>query len=106
MQTIKSPCIILDDAIYYIELNCNYEASSAPGFLHRRCTVGVTTPGGYECIGSFDKDYRGMWNASIDTIFDPETDSDATGLGDFDQRLDAIVALWSARRSAYFRHSN
>jgi hypothetical protein len=106
MQTIKSPCIILDDGLFYIELNCNYEPSSAPGFLHRRCAVGVTTPGGYECIGSFDQTIGGMWSASIDAIYDPETDSDATGLGDFDQRLDAIVALWSARRSAYCRHSN
>lgn len=42
---------ILDDGEYYIELNVNFPAADAPGFLQRRCYVGVTTPGGYECVG-------------------------------------------------------
>jgi hypothetical protein len=43
--------------------------------------VGVTTPGGYECVGSFAQDPRGRWHASFDAPYDPVTDSDSRWLG-------------------------
>lgn len=95
---------VLDDGEFYIELNVNSPAREAPGFLQRRCYVGVTTPGGYECIGSFEREPAGGWSASIDIPYDEEADSDSRRLGHFDERLDAIAALWGARRDAYCRH--
>ncbi len=100
------PLVVLDDGHYYIELNVNFQdEASAPGFLQRRCYVGVTTPGGYECIGNFERQPSGKWRASIDMVYDPRTGSDSKTLGSFGQRMDAIVALWGARRSAYCRHA-
>ena len=95
---------ILDDGEYYVELNVNYPPEDAPGFLQRRCYVGITTPGGYECIGRFDRSPRGTWQASIDAPYDPVSQSDTRSLGQHRSRLDAIAALWSARREAFCRH--
>ena len=95
---------ILDDGEYYVELNGNYPPAEAPGFLQRRCYVGVTTPSGYACVGSFECSPRGTWQASIDAPYDPATGSDSRSLGQHRSRLDAIVALWSARREALCRH--
>ena len=97
---------ILDDGEYYVELNVNFPASDAPGFLQRRCYVGVTTPGGYECVGGFERNARGLWQASIDAAYDPTTGSDSRLLGQHRSRLDAIAALWSARRRALCRHKD
>lgn len=93
--------IILDDGTFFIELNCNHEAGDAPGFLNRRCAHGPTTPGGYECVGSFDKASKGRWNASVDTRYDPATDSDSRLVSTGTYRLGAIIALWQARHDAY-----
>src|ERR1019366_10017329 len=97
---------ILDGGEYYVELNVNFPAADAPGFLQRRCYVGVTTPGGYECVGSFAQDPRGRWHASVDASYDPVTDSDSRSLGRHNSRMDAIVALWRARRQALCRHKS
>lgn len=96
--------IILDDGTFYVDLNVNYPAEAAPGFLLRRCPVGLTTPGGYECVGSFCQVGNGLWRADVNAPYDPETDSDCLGLGEFKDRKDAIVALWHGRRYAYTRH--
>ena len=93
--------IILDDGEFFIDLNCNYEASNAPGFLERRCAYNATTPGGFECVGSFDKALDGTWNASINMAYDPETDSDSRVVVDGVTRMDAITALWGARIEAH-----
>ena len=66
--------VILDDGEFYIDLNCNYEASNAPGFLERRCPYSATTPGGFECIGSFGKALDGTWKADVNAPYDPDTD--------------------------------
>lgn len=102
----QTDVVILDDGMFYIDLNCNYSPALAPGFLQHRCYVGVTTPGGYECVGSFDQKHDGMWEASIDIEYDHETESDARILGRFPTRLDAIAALWAARHQAHCRHAN
>lgn len=102
---VRHSAVILDDGEFYIELNANFGPGNAPGFLQRRCYVGVTTPGGYECVGSFGRcSVTGMWSASIDAPYDPRTDSDARLIGSYPRRLDAIVALWSARQLAHCRH--
>lgn len=98
--------VILDDGAFYIELNCNHSPALAPGFLQHRCYVGVTTPGGYECVGSFEQKPDRMWEASIDIEYDSKTDSDAKSLGRYPTRLDAIAALWAARHEAHCHHAD
>lgn len=102
---MSQPHIIIDDGRYYIDLNCNYEAPDAPGFLALRCPRGLTTPGGFDCLGSFDKKPDGTWQASIHTLLDEETDSDARTVAAGVSRMDAIAALWKHRESAFSRHA-
>lgn len=102
---MKADQIILDDSQFFINLNCNYEAANAPGFLKRRCAYSATTPGGFECVGSFDRAPDGTWNASINTVYDPEADSDACVVAEGSSRIDAIAALWRERHRVHFGHS-
>lgn len=95
--------IIIDDGSFYIELNGNYEADQAPGFLQRRCAYGTTTPGGYECVGSFQR-RAGQWSADVSAPYDPATDGDCLSLGLFANRMDAIAALWKRRHEALCTH--
>lgn len=96
---------LLDDGEFYIELNCNVDPSAAPGFLHRRCGYGATTPGGYECVGSFQERVDGTWSADVNAPLDQATDSDCLVLAAGVSRLAAIAALWQGRRSAYWTHA-
>lgn len=99
--------VILDDGRYSIELHANSPRARAPGFLRRRCYVGVTTPEGYECLGSFAQEFgSGLWVAAINALYDEARDSDSRVVGRFPRRLDAIVALWGARGDAYQRHDD
>lgn len=102
---VPSSEIILDDGQWYVELNCNYPAEDAPGFLQARCPAGPTTPGGFECVGSFERDtITGHWRASVNAPLDPATDSDSLSLGAFPDRLSAIAVLWRRRHEALRRH--
>jgi hypothetical protein len=92
--------ILLDDGEFYVELNANFEPARAPGFLHRRCRTSLTTPGGYECVGSFDMAKSGRWTADLNAPFDDATCSDVLRLGEFGERLNAIAALWRRRGEA------
>ncbi|WP_321820856.1 MULTISPECIES: hypothetical protein [unclassified Burkholderia] len=96
--------MLLDDGEFYIERNCNYDAATANGFLQRRCAIGRSTPGGYECIGSYERNVVGEWTASINAAYDEGADSDSRELGNFTTNLDAIAALWMARRDACCKH--
>jgi len=88
MATCTEPsATILDDGDFYVELNCNDSSAAAAGFLQRRCYVGVTTPGGYECIGSFERDVLGRWRASIDAVYDEQTGSDKGGVSAHRMRI-------------------
>lgn len=97
--------IVLDDGSYYVELNVNSDPHDAPGFLQRRCAVGLHTPGGYECLGSFNPTPGGAWRADVNAPYDNTTDSDARDLGRFADRVDAILALWAARHDAFSVHN-
>ena len=96
--------IVLDDGEFYMELNGNYAAFEAPGFLHRRCGYGLTTPGGYECLGSFAKTVDGTWRADVAAPLDRDTDSDCTVVAERVSRMDSIAALWVNRNLAYSTH--
>ena len=96
--------VILDDGEFCIDLNCNYEASNAPGFLERRCPYSATTPGGFECIGSFDKAVDGTWRADVNAPYDPATDGDCRIVAQGVSRLDAIAALWRERHTAHTKN--
>lgn len=101
---MSSNQIILDDGKFFMSLNVNYEASIAPGFLSRRCALGPGTPGGYECVGSFQKSTDETWSANINAHCDPETDGDSEVVAKGVTRLDAIAALWTARTQAILSH--
>ncbi len=92
--------IILDDGQYFVELNSNYPLKDAPGMLLRRRARSDTTPGGNECIGSFDKRLDGQWNADVTVPYDPVRDVECHVLAEGVDRMDAIVALWTGRRMA------
>ena len=96
---------ILDDGEFYVELE-SLEVADAPGFLQRRCRVGEKTPGGYECVGSFDCDSQGRWQALVVAPCDPITGSDYRLLGQHLSRLDAIATLWGARSQALCRYES
>ena len=96
---------ILDDGRFYIELNINYDPFDAPGFLQRRCAAGPTTPGGHECLGSFQKRPDGTWSADVTASWNEETDSDCSVLASNVERLDAISALWRGRHTALSTHN-
>lgn len=97
--------IIIDDGKFYILLNVNYEPYDAPGFLLRRCEHSQTTPGGYECLGRFQKSADGKWSAEISAPVDDGTGSESQVLEKGVRRLSAISALWMGRTSAYSTHS-
>lgn len=96
--------VLLDDGVYFIELNPNYPAREAPGFLQRRCRVTTTTPSGWECVGGFDRDGRGGWTASLNAPYNHETDSDSLELGAWKERMTAIAVLWRKRHEAHCKH--
>jgi hypothetical protein len=106
MDTHTHRAVIADDGEYYIELDGNHAPNDAPGFLQRRCYIGVITPDGYECVGSFGRNEQGLWQASIDAPYDEATGTDRRTLGQFTERMNAIVALWGRRREAYCRHKD
>lgn len=99
--TMGTSSIVLDDGSIYVDLNANYEASKAPGFLMCRCDFGPTRPEGVECIGSFGKSTDGTWNARINALYDPLLDSDCRVVASGASRMDAIAALWTARHDAH-----
>jgi hypothetical protein len=106
MDTFTRGTVIIDDGEYYIELNGDYAAVVAPGFLQRRCYSGVTTPDGYECVGRFGPDDQGLWEASIGAPSGDATGGDSRSLGHFAERMNAIVALWGKRHEAWCRHKD
>ena len=96
--------VILDDGMFFVALNSNYAADDAPGFLNRRCSYGLTTRGGYECVGGFDKALDGRWRADVNAPYDSETDGDCRRVIEGVFRMDAIAALWRERHNAYPYH--
>lgn len=107
MPTDDAERAVKDDGEFYVVLNSNYPPEKANAFLQRRCITGVTTPGGYECVGVADTTYTPngrKWVAHVSKPYDEETDSDMTGLGTFDAQQQAIDALWEGRHQAYCRH--
>jgi len=89
--------VIIDDGLFYIQLNGNYPAETAPGFLKRRCAYALTTPGGFEIIGGFDQCLDSTWGADVSALYDEETDSDCKMLASKVSRLNAISRLWLGR---------
>jgi len=96
--------IVLDDGEFYIELNCNYDAVIAPGFLQRQCAWGLTTPSGFECVGGFSRKADGTWWAEVNASFDEDTGGDCCVVAEGVSRMDAIAALWQRRHDALCSH--
>ncbi|WP_237575921.1 hypothetical protein [Mycetohabitans sp. B8] len=68
--------MLLDDGKFYIERNCNGEAATTNGLLFRRYPISPTTPGGYECVGGYERCTAGEWGAWINVPYDEATDRD------------------------------
>lgn len=96
--------VLLDDGEFFVQHNVNYPPTAGNGFLMRRCCYGVTTPEGAECVGGYDLKLDGKWLADIAAPYDEETDTDCRVIGRFENRLDAIHALWTHRREAMTKH--
>ena len=94
--------LVLDDGQFYVELQD--PGQGAAGFLQRRCYEGATSPDGYECVGTCQREDGGAWLAQLDAAYDAQSGSACKVLGPYRERLDAIVALWSARHRARRRH--
>ena len=102
--------ILLDDGEFYIERNPNADLSQGNGFLKRRCKTTRQAPGGWDVIGGYSLDIAGKWRADInieppnrpDGQWEPE--EECRVLGVFDNRLDAVAALWMERHDAHSRH--
>lgn len=92
--------IFIDDGTYYIQGNINGDRVDTNGFLHRRCPVSMTTPGGYDCPGGYQRDVHGKWVADINIDWDDQSQSDCKSVGTFNTRNEAIAALWAHRHEA------
>lgn len=54
-----------------------------------------------QCVGSVEYDRAtGGWSVSINTPYDPETDSDSREIGTYESRERALGVLWSRRHEA------
>ena len=99
--------VILDDGECYVELNRGDEPDiQLLSFLKRRCYISITSPEGYECIGSVERDARCHWLSMIDAPLDPYTGIVSRLLRSYPERLAAVMALWNARHQAYCRHAD
>ncbi len=96
--------VLLDDGEFFVQHNINYPATAGNGFLMRRCRASLTTPEAAECVGGYDLQLDGKWHASVTAPYDERNDSDCRSLGGFDNRLNAIHALWINRREAATKH--
>ena len=98
-----SPVVLLDDGKFFIETHPDYTLLDAPGAPYRRCGHnGRGLAPDAECIGSFDMHPDTAWSASLH--MPSEVGGTATTVVmDVMSRVHAIVALWNARREAFFR---
>lgn len=90
--------ILLDDGEYFIQHNANYPLESSNGFLMKRRSFGEA-----DAIGGYDCQIEGKWHVDVTASWDDETETDCRTVGSFDDRLDAIAALWLARHEAHSR---
>jgi len=111
---INNCTIVLDDGEFLIDTNESQvvktamdgksAAGSGAGFLFHRCPPDPLMTNGLECVGEYSL-RDGQWAASIQqtaTVF--RVGYIPPSLGMFGCRLDAIAALWKARREAWLLH--
>ena len=92
--------ILLDDGEFLIAEVERESPRFQSVFLERRCAITEATPRGRECIGTGFVGAGGTWSARVATAFDVRAGTDAQTVATGVDRLDAIVALWHARRRA------
>ncbi|MDR6495169.1 hypothetical protein J2797_005085 [Paraburkholderia terricola] len=105
MTTETNGAALPDDGEYFMQPNGNYPATAGNGFLMRRCCLSVIRHRGIECLGGYDLKPDGNWLVDIATHYDLDTDADCRVIGRFENRLDAIDALWQHRHEVAIRHS-
>jgi len=84
---------LLVDGRYFVVavLSTEYEDDEAPVFMYSREMRGDS------CVGTCLPQTDGFWEARISVLYDDESNSDSLLVGSFDQRMDAIVAIWQRR---------
>lgn len=84
---------LLDDGRYFAVavLSTEHEDDEAPVFMYAHEMRGDS------CVGTCLPQTDGAWEARITVLYDDESNSDSLLVGSFDQRMDAIVALWQSR---------
>lgn len=105
--------IILDDGEFLIDMNeaenvilaIDGISAAAPGagFLHHRCPLDPLAACGFERAGEYSP-HDGRWAASINPKWRPIKNGYVPNLGFFENRMDAITALWNARYDAWLFH--
>ena len=106
--------VVLDDGEYVIDMNesqtvntsIDGKSAAGPGagFLFHRCQPDPLAPCGFERVGEYSFQ-DGDWAASISTKATAFRAGYAPpALGIFANRMDAIGALWMARRDAWLLH--
>lgn len=98
--------IVADDGRFHLE-RVSAAGSTEVAFLRRRCYHGVTTPQGYACIGAVERVAQGHWLARVDVRAGsaPLKDQPVQVLGVYATEMDALMALWARRCSAWCRHA-
>lgn len=115
MQATIPPTVVLDDGEFIVDMNespCVETSSDGKspagpgcGFLFHRCQPDPLAFNGLERVGEYGFQ-DGQWVASIEqktSVF--RAGYVPPALGAFPSRMDAIAALWAARRDAWLLHT-
>ncbi|MCR6480960.1 hypothetical protein NU688_32720 [Variovorax sp. ZS18.2.2] len=101
-QNDKSDVRLLDDGKYAIVVNKSGEHAGLAGYLLVQRPDHHRFPLGYAWIGTFSQEPDGTWQASVAVPYDDASNSDFMRVVWSVERLDAIVALWKARKEAFY----
>lgn len=91
--------IVQDDGRFVLVSLAGVPDRKAKGLLLRRRQPGLRAPFGFECLGHHLVLRDGRWYASRLVGGDSEYADECTS-GIFRSEVDALVALWSSRRSS------
>jgi hypothetical protein len=113
MKLSERAIIVLDDGEFVIDMNetefvitsIDGESAAGPGagFLYHRCEPEPLAQAGLERIGQYFL-RNGKWAVAINRIDTLFRLGPVPSVALFQNRLDAINTLWTARRDAWLLH--
>lgn len=95
-----SGSILLDDEHFLLIQSVNQPSGNCNGFLLRRFRFSPAVAERIECVGTYERRPGNGWYAGF---IIRNTDNSVGGyreIGEFEERLDAIYALWHFRHEA------